>query len=401
MKTKYILLAGLLTLSCAACFAGCAKEETPDPDAALKEDVLVNGFENWTPDLQTALIYNDFGKVSLNTDKKFITQGERSARLDPLGGKYVSSSAPIVMFSLKSDTYGFDYSDLSYAEYVTFDMYNDQNEDKTVYAGFASDISGVTSISRVGEKSFTLRPGWNKCELPVEASLIAIAGNLTQVRGIYFRFESAGSANVVEEGENRTPRYYLDNLWLIKKATKSATDFEVPLRENEIADFESLWQGYMFTNDNPGLTEVVEAEDFGLTAPSGSKVLHAVFTGTGAGASNWIQMNISSKLLNKTVLFGMDADTAKNAYICFETYNNTDSSVNLTFVYRTPTSLLLATNNNCAPHAWTSYEFCVADLLAIDNGFLTAMGNFQISYNANYDGDREYFFDNFRVEIRN
>ena len=29
------------------------------------------------------------------------------------------------------------------------------------------------------------------------------------------------------------------------------------------------------------------------------------------------------------------------------------------------------------------------------------MGNFQISYNANYDGDREYFFDNFRVEIRN
>ena len=35
MKTKYILLAGLLTLSCAACFAGCAKEETPDPDAAL------------------------------------------------------------------------------------------------------------------------------------------------------------------------------------------------------------------------------------------------------------------------------------------------------------------------------------------------------------------------------
>ena len=280
-------------------------------------------------------------------------------------------------------------------------MYNDQNEDKTVYAGFASDISGVTSISRVGEKSFTLRPGWNKCELPVEASLIAIVGDLTSVYGIYFRFESAGSANVVEEGEGRTPRYYLDNLWLIKKATKSATDFEVPLKENEIADFESLWQGYMFTNDNPGLTEVVEAEEFGLAAPSGSKVLHAVFTGTGAGASNWIQMNISSKLLNKTVLFGMDADTAKNAYICFETYNNTDSSVNLTFVYRTPTSLLLATNNNCAPHAWTSYEFCVADLLAIDNGFLTAMGNFQISYNANYDGDREYFFDNFRVEIRN
>ena len=155
------------------------------------------------------------------------------------------------------------------------------------------------------------------------------------MRGIYFRFESAGSANVVEEGEGRTPRYYLDNLWLIKKATKSATDFEVPLRENEIADFESLWQGYMFTNDNPGLTEVVEAEDFGLTAPSGSKVLHAVFTGTGAGASNWIQMNISSKLLNKTVLFGMDADTARNA----------------TSVSRRTTTPILGQSDVCLPHA--------------------------------------------------
>lgn len=399
MKVKYVLLAGLLTLSCAAGFAGCAKkEETPDPETVLKEDVLINGFEDWTTDLQTALIYNDFGRVSLNADKQYVTQGERSVRLDPLGGKYVTSSSPIVMFSLKSDTHGFDYSDLSYAEYVTFDIYNAQDEEKTVYAGFASDISGVTSINRVGEKSFTLSPGWNACELPVEASLLAIAGDLTSVYGVYFRFESAGSANVVEEGEGRTPRYYLDNMWLIKKPDPSATDFDVPLRENEIADFESLWQGYMFTNDNPGITEVVEAEDFGLTAPSGSKVLHAKFGGTNSG--NWLQMEISSKLLNKTALFGMDADTAKKAYICFETYNNTESSVNLVFVYRTPTSLLLTTNNECAPHAWTSYEYCVADLLAIENGFLTAMGNFQISYKDDYTGEKEYFFDNFRIEIR-
>lgn len=400
MKKKYCVLACLLSLvCCAAGFAGCGGEPAPDPDAALKEDVMVNGFEDWTPDLQTALIFNDFGKVSLNTDKTYVTQGERSARLDPLGGAYVSSSAPIVMFSLKSDTYGFDYADLSYADYLSFDIYNAQSEDKTIYAGFAGEVNSVTSISRVGEKQFVLKPGWNSCQLEVEASLLSIMGDLTEVPGVYFRFESAGSANVVDEGENKTPRYYLDNMWLIKKPDKSESNFTMELRENEIADFERIWQEYMFTNDNPGLVEVVDADEFGLTAPSGDKVLHVQFDGT--SSQNWLQMEISSELLNRTALFGMSSDVAENAYICFETYNNTDSTVNLCMVYRTPTSLLISTDNNCAPHTWTSYEYCVADLLALDNGFLTAMGNFQISYKDDYTGTKEYFFDNFRIEIRN
>lgn len=400
MKKKNCVLACLLSLvCCAAGFAGCGGEPAPDPDAALKEDVMVNGFEDWTPDLQTALIFNDFGKVSLNTDKTYVTQGERSARLDPLGGAYVSSSAPIVMFSLKSDTYGFDYADLSYADYLSFDIYNAQDEDKTVYAGFAGEVNSVSSISRVGEKEFVLKPGWNTCQLEVEAALISIMGDLTEVPGIYFRFESAGSANVVDEGENKTPRYYLDNMWLIKKPDKSESDFTMELRENEIADFERIWQEYMFTNDNPGLVEVVDADEFGLTAPSGDKVLHVQFDGT--SSQNWLQMEISSELLNRTALFGMSSDVAENAYICFETYNNTDSMVNLVMVYRTPTSSLISTQNNCAPHTWTSYEYCVADLLALDNGFLTAMGNFQISYKDDYTGTKEYFFDNFRIEIRN
>lgn len=400
MKKKNCVLACLLSLvCCAAGFAGCGGEPAPDPDAALKEDVMVNGFEDWTPDLQTALIFNDFGKVSLNTDKTYVTQGERSARLDPLGGAYVSSSAPIVMFSLKSDTYGFDYADLSYADYLSFDIYNAQDEDKTVYAGFAGEVNSVSSVSRVGEKEFVLKPGWNSCQLEVEAALISIMGDLTEVPGVYFRFESAGSANVVDEGENKTPRYYLDNMWLIKKPDKSESDFTMELRENEIADFERIWQEYMFTNDNPGLVEVVDADEFGLTAPSGDKVLHVQFDGT--SSQNWLQMEISSELLNRTALFGMSSDVAENAYICFETYNNTDSMVNLVMVYRTPTSSLISTQNNCAPHTWTSYEYCVADLLALDNGFLTAMGNFQISYKDDYTGTKEYFFDNFRIEIRN
>lgn len=157
MKRQFRILAGILSLvGCMAVFSGCKEETPPDPDAALKEDVLINGFEQWTPDLQTALIFNDFGKVSLNSDPAYVTQGERSVRLDPLGGTYATSGTPIVMFSLKSDTYGFDHSDLSYVDYLSFDLYNAQDEEKTVYVGFAGEMTSVSSISRMGEKSFVL-----------------------------------------------------------------------------------------------------------------------------------------------------------------------------------------------------------------------------------------------------
>ena len=388
----------LLLLSFAFSSVACGKqEEMSDPDAQLKEDVLLNGFEQWTPDLQTALIFNDFGKVSLNADAKYVKEGERSVRLDPLGGKY-PSNAPIVMFATKSSTYGFDYSDFSYADYISFDLYNAQDEAVTIYAGLVSKIISPSSIARLGEQGFVLSPGWNSCRLEVESSLIALMGNLKEVPGVYFRFESAASDNVVEEGENRTPRYYLDNMWLIKKPDKSADSFELGLGENEIADFERIYQQYMFTNDNPSEIESVIASEYGLTAPSGEKVLRAVFNGR--GSLNWLNMHIASVFLNKTALFEMDSSVAANAYICFETYNNTDSTVNLCMVYRTQTSLLLATDNYCAPKTWTSYEYCIGDLLAMDNGFLSAMGDFQISYKDDYEGAREYFFDNFRIEIR-
>lgn len=50
MKRQFRILAGILSLvGCMAVFSGCKEETPPDPDAALKEDVLINGFEQWTP----------------------------------------------------------------------------------------------------------------------------------------------------------------------------------------------------------------------------------------------------------------------------------------------------------------------------------------------------------------
>ena len=269
VKLIALALAAAMLFSLPAC-----KKKTEDPDAALKEDVLLNDFEAWAPDLQLARFMNGFGKISLNKNAEYVTSGSGSARLDPLGWKG-SGSLPLVYFPTQSDAFGFDHSDFSYVDYVSFDIYNANGEEKTMNAGLVSKINSIESVNRVGDRKFTLKPGWNSCTLQVEPSVLAITADIADIKGVYFMFENAGSSVITED----TPKYYLDNVQLIKKDEKSTSDFTVELRENEIADFEMLYQKYMVVNDNPSTVEVVNAADFGLAAPSGSKVLRVVLDG--------------------------------------------------------------------------------------------------------------------------
>ena len=80
VKLIALALAAAMLFSLPAC-----KKKTEDPDAALKEDVLLNDFEAWAPDLQLARFMNGFGKISLNKNAEYVTSGSGSARLDPLG----------------------------------------------------------------------------------------------------------------------------------------------------------------------------------------------------------------------------------------------------------------------------------------------------------------------------
>lgn len=391
VKLIALALAAAMLFSLPAC-----KKKPEDPDAALKEDVLLNDFEAWAPDLQLARFMNGFGKISLNKNAEYVTSGSGSARLDPLGWKG-SGSLPLVYFPTQSDAFGFDHSDFSYVDYVSFDIYNANGEEKTMNAGLVSKINSIESVNRVGDRKFTLKPGWNSCMLQVEPSVLAITADIADIKGVYFMFENAGSSVITED----TPKYYLDNVQLIKKDEKSTSDFTVELRENEIADFEMLYQKYMVVNDNPSTVEVVNAADFGLAAPSGSKVLRVVLDGVNTGY--WKYFRISDVLIRATALNGMDEATAQKAYICFETYNNTDSAVNLPldFAKGSDGKSFLSTPNNCAPKQWTTYEYKVSDILKAEPNFLQDPGQFLLNYKDDSAVDREFFFDNFRIEIRN
>ena len=393
---KWIKAVALAMAAASVLTLGACKKPAEDPDAALKEDVLLNNFEGWAPDLQLARFMNGFGKISLNSDSQYVSKGEKSARLDPLGWTG-AGSLPLVYFPTKSDTFQFDYSDFSYVDYVSFDIYNANGEEKTMNAGLVSKVTSIESINRVCDQEFTLQPGWNTCTIQVEASVLAITADITDIKGVYFMFENAHSLNVTED----TPKYYLDNIMLVKKDEKSSTEFEIILRENEIADFELLYQQYMVANDNPSTVEVVNAAEYGLVAPSGNKVLRVVLNGVNTGY--WKYFRISEVLIQATKLNGMSEAAAQNAYICFETYNNTDSAVNfpLDFTRASDGKAFLSTSNNCAPKQWTSYEYKITDILKEEPNFLKDPGQFLLNYKDDSSVDREFFFDNFRIEFRN
>jgi len=52
------------------------------------------------------------------------------------------------------------------------------------------------------------------------------------------------------------------------------------------------------------------------------------------------------------------------------------------------------------PQQWTTYEYCLGNLLDLQSNYLSAFGTFLFSYKTNFEGYHEYFADNFHIEIR-
>lgn len=391
-KAICVLLAATVVGAATAC-----KKKAPPPVDPLTADAVLADFETWEDGFQLARIVNGFGKVSVNTDPAYVKSGQRSARLDPLGWAG-AQSIPLVYFPTKSSELNFDHSNFLYVDYVQFEMYNACDEAKTCNVGLVGKEKGIDGIDRVNDVSLTLQPGWNTCYLNVDASLVAIGADITDIRGIYFMFENAHSMNVTGE----TPKYYLDNMQLIKKAEQNAQTFEFVLDTYEICDFEKAYQKYVVATEYPVDLSVVRASDYGLTAPSGKNVLRAVFHGTDTGY--WRNVRISESLVQASYLGRVTEKEADDVYICFEVYNNYEAMPNinmpLDYTLGGKGKSFLSTACMTTYGQWVSYEYKLSDILNKESGFLENPGQLLISF-KDVAGEREFFYDNFRVEVRN
>lgn len=397
-KFSLIILA-LFIMTLSFSMVACKEKAPIDPDAALKQDVLLCDFEEWAPDFQTIRFMNGFGRVSKNEDKTYVKSGNFSARLDPLGW-YSSGSLPLIFFPTRSETFGFDYADFSYVDYITAEVFNANSEEKTINMGLVSNVTNINSITRINDQEVTLKPGWNSVFFQVDPSIVAITGNITSVEGIYFLFENAQSINPTDD----TPKYYVDDIKIIKKQDKSPSEFSFTLDQNEIADFEKNYQKYCVGSEYPAEISVVNASEYGLQAPSGKKVLRVNFLGT--GTNYWRYFQIDKKLIQATVIKGMSLDQAKNAYLCFEVYNN-DSDTSRDSIHTTVDYIVGDNTNNrlsTALHAkrgqWTSYEYNLGDVAKFSEDYFNDPGQLMLWY-TDLSGDREFFYDNLRIEFRN
>lgn len=96
---KFLTATFLIMTTCVSTVLVSCKDKPTEQVDPAKQDVLFADFEAWAPDLQMARHMNGFGKLSLNEDKTYVSHGEKSVRLDPLGW-YGAGSLPLVFFRL-------------------------------------------------------------------------------------------------------------------------------------------------------------------------------------------------------------------------------------------------------------------------------------------------------------
>lgn len=407
MKTLKKCIALALSCFCAlSVFAGCGDADKAETDNEYTE-ITYCDFESWQDGFEFLRMAQNFGRITVNTDVNYVKTGKQSARLDPLGFADYFYSKPEMSFPMTSSRFDFDYSDFEYVDSIEFSIYNPQEEDKEVFVNLVSAYSSSLSWTNLPKTTFVLKNGWNDCSLPIDEGLVTLfGGNIHGIAGLAFSFWNQESMNVTET----TDYYFLDTIKIIKKQTKDDVTFSMNMEENEIAFFEKPWQSRMFDTENTLSWEIVKASDYGVTATEGSHVLRTLwkhqydagtyeYTKTGG----YQYLLISKMLLENSGLSDLNVLDASKIYICFDFYNNSDSSVGFGVRFRAGDAdkgtIFYIGGATGSSKEWSTFECCADVLYEANQEFFKKPGALELTLHD--DGyDREIFFDNIRIEVR-
>ena len=376
-----IALVCILALCCFTAALGCGAE------AQVSDEVLLADFENYVPDIQLCRISSNFGKVSVNTDKAYVKSGNRSARIDPVGNGWM-------YFPTYSENFGFDYTDFTYVNSVRLDMYNPQAEDKTVRVGLISKINNIDSFDKAYDEEFTLKNGWNTLEFYIEPSILGITADITEIQGISLSFEICNEYDITD----KTPRYYLDDIKLIKRAKPHSVQTNIEFAENEIMDFEKFYHEYFLVNDFGIDMRIVKTADYGIATKTGNKALRIVIPQGDSGRWNYY-VKIAAPFLKASALGKLTDEQFENGYFVWDAYNAAASEYNcvaMFFVGNGNTRYEVGTYSK--PGEWTTHKIKLADIEQNIPGWRNNTGMFALSIKDGFSTDRELFLDNFRIE---
>lgn len=276
-------LVGILILCCLLPLCACKQQE----ETTVLTVETAYTFENT---IRPVGMNESFGKVLLNTDAQYASEGTKSLQLIP-SGKFEDQL--FVYFPFESGLLKLNFTDLNYVSDVFVDVYAPEAMNVTIGFYFSQKAE-----LKANQTKFSLKKGWNNLSVPVQHSLIALQYDLMACRGVYIQLEQSAVENSL--------CVWVDNIRVQKRNKPVAVEQSIILDETaeycELADFEHAYQQVLamaYTTYNRAQlpsVKVVKAADYGFDAASGEKVLRVETypsTSFGGGYNSWTQLAFS------------------------------------------------------------------------------------------------------------
>ena len=213
------------------------------PDAVEDSENLILGFESYAQVTGAKIATgNMIGKMAINTDPSYITQGKGSFMVCTQGDYGVQGKDPYFTLDMLDTTCA--TSDFSGYKSITFDVYNPQAETLHIKVGLVLGSDPDNYLATI-KQTLTVDPsGWTTCNY--DLTVMAGCGfyDLANVRYMTFAF-----AEHKQSKEDTPNTLYIDNL------------MGVPYDENESVppidfgyetglDFETYGHEYLFTGQS-------------------------------------------------------------------------------------------------------------------------------------------------------
>ena len=329
---KYISFA--MSALLATSFVACSKNDKNNTSNAENSTAKIeNGyrvelatFEKSTKDYSLIKLLEDFGKITRNQNAEYAKGGNGSVKLQPIGSMYLGVN-PSFYYPFTSEFYDLNYEDFTNVDYISFWMYNDNEEDKALRVGLVSTVKGVNNVTKMPSQTFYLKPkSWNLVKYYIDFNTMNITQEITElmitsVKGVYFEFNRSASEKMED-----APVYYLDDINLYYKDTANTVsdasqlitfDADEESGVYELCDFEKVYQKYIFApNSTKSLClpqiSVVNAESEGIVATSGTSVMKAILPAGDTVNGSYPRLDLSRNVIRKFYdQFVYDYDTKK------------------------------------------------------------------------------------------
>lgn len=383
-----ILTTVLLATSLFACGKSSENEE-PSSGAKIITTEVLNNFSTES-DLYQVLLFDGYGKMSLNKEEEYYATGSGSAKL------WISNENGASMTfkqRLKSEVKGYDHTDFKKVKNVKTSIYNESQEEVGVI--FALEFSDG---SKSPIKKYTLQSGWNHLNYVVDREMLSMQFDITKTMYLSYTFEN-----------NETPyTVYVDNVSLgitnseIKEVVQT-------IEENEICSFDKNYQMSVFSLYVYSTVRMGNFMDFGLTAKadrvkSGKSFYVTVKKGMeDKGNYYWIKLNAKyseridwKSLTTDDIISFWVYNEGPTAGLAFSVSNTKGRDFNVSLV-----------NGKMKANEWTEMQVRVADIKAIadEKGYLEedeTIGDIIRSINVGWapfdDVDQKtLYFDEFKI----